>query len=53
MLKSFAAIEPYLYEYNRLNEGSITSKVTLSYLNNNDIVIEEMRQLLQSTRLEE
>lgn len=46
--QKFAAIEPYLYEYNRLNEGSITSKVTLSYLNNNDIVIEEMRQLLQA-----
>ena len=43
----FAVIKPSLYQYNRLNEGSITSKVTLNYLKNNLIVMEEMNQLLQ------
>ncbi len=42
----FGAIEECLYEYNRLNEGSITSKVTLPYLENNHVVIEKMRDLL-------
>lgn len=45
--QNFAVIKPSLYEYNRLNEGSITSKVTLNYLKNNLIVMEEMSQLLQ------
>ena len=45
--QKFAAIKASLYEYNRLNEGSITSKVMLNYLENNLIVMEEMSQLLQ------
>ena len=48
--QQFAAIKLSLYEYNRLNEGSITSKVTLNYLENNLIVMKEMGQLLQLLR---
>lgn len=43
---SFAAIDANLYEYNRLNEQSITSKVTFKYLENNLDVAMEMKKLL-------
>ena len=32
--RSFAAIKEYLYNYNRLNQGSISSNVSIGYLKN-------------------
>ncbi len=46
--KSSAAIQPALYEYNRLNERSITSKIMLDYLENSLVIMQEMEHMLKN-----
>lgn len=45
--KQFAAIQTSSYKYNRLNETSITSKITLDYLENILIVMKELEDKLK------
>lgn len=45
-IKSIGVIDEYLYHYNRLNENSISSNITLSYLENYILVIQQIDSLL-------
>lgn len=50
---SFAAINEYLYNYNRLNQGSISSKISLNYLQNYINVWKRLEKLFNSVNLNE
>jgi glycosyltransferase involved in cell wall biosynthesis len=43
--QSFAAIKDYLYNYNRLNQNSISSKVSLDYVENNIAVCKHIENI--------
>lgn len=45
--KKFSAINEYLYIYNRLNENSITAKLSSKYLDNNIFVAKEIESYLE------
>jgi len=49
----FAAIEEYLYNYNRLNQGSISSNISINYINNNIMVCEYLEDIFRSVKLDE
>ncbi|MDZ4992178.1 glycosyltransferase [Clostridium perfringens] len=49
----FAAIPNFLYQYNRLNEKSISSNVNINYMSNNIKVTKEVANLLSSIGISE
>lgn len=51
--KVFAAIQEYLYNYNRLNQGSISSNISINYINNNIVVCEYLEEIFRSVKLNE
>ncbi|MCM3650421.1 glycosyltransferase family 2 protein [Metabacillus litoralis] len=51
--KVFAAIQKYLYNYNRLNQGSISSNISINYINNNIMVCEYLEKIFCSVKLDE
>jgi len=51
--KVFAAIQEYLYNYNRLNQGSISSNISNHYINNNIMVCEYLEEIFRSVKLDE
>ncbi|MCV9884803.1 glycosyltransferase family 2 protein [Metabacillus halosaccharovorans] len=51
--KVFSAIQEYLYNYNRLNQGSISSNISKSYINNNIMVCEYLEEIFRSVKLNE
>ncbi|WP_026558788.1 glycosyltransferase family 2 protein [Bacillus sp. J37] len=51
--KVFAAVQEYLYNYNRLNQGSISSNISINYINNHIIVCEYLEEIFRSVKLDE
>ncbi|MBZ5749697.1 glycosyltransferase family 2 protein [Metabacillus rhizolycopersici] len=51
--KVFAAIKEYLYNYNRLNQGSISSNISINYINNNIMVCKYLEKIFRSVKLDE
>ncbi|HWJ78057.1 MAG TPA: glycosyltransferase family 2 protein [Niallia sp.] len=49
----FTAIQEYLYNYNRLNQGSISSNISINYINNNIMVCEYLEEIFCSVKLDE
>ncbi|WHZ55737.1 glycosyltransferase family 2 protein [Metabacillus hrfriensis] len=51
--KIFAAIKEYLYNYNRLNQESISSKISINYIENHIIVCEYIEGIFRSVNFNE
>lgn len=51
--KSFASSKEYLYNYNRLNESSISSNISMDYIQNYIIVCKHMEKILKWAKLDE
>ncbi|MBD1378857.1 glycosyltransferase family 2 protein [Metabacillus arenae] len=51
--KLFAAIKEYLYNYNRLNQGSISANISINYIKNNILVCEYLEGIFDSVKLKE
>jgi glycosyltransferase involved in cell wall biosynthesis len=51
--KSFAAIKEYLYNYNRLNQNSISSNMSISYMENYYLVCKHMEYIFNSVNMGE
>jgi glycosyltransferase involved in cell wall biosynthesis len=49
--KSFAAIKGYLYNYNRLNQNSISSNISIDYIQNNIAVCKHIEKIFSSANL--
>ena len=49
--RSFAAIKEYLYNYNRLNQSSISSNISIGYIQNYITVCKRIEKLLHSVDL--
>ncbi|MEI4828900.1 glycosyltransferase family 2 protein [Bacillus sp. FJAT-53711] len=50
---SFSAIKEYLYNYNRLNQSSISSNISINYIQNYIKVFREMENVFNSVYLNE
>jgi glycosyltransferase involved in cell wall biosynthesis len=51
--KSFVAINEYLYNYNRLNQASLSANISLNYLQNYFNVCRYLEKILSSVNLDE
>jgi glycosyltransferase involved in cell wall biosynthesis len=51
--KSFASIKEYLYNYNRLNQNSISSNISISYMENYYLVCKHMENIFYSVNMDE
>ena len=51
--KTFAAIKQYLYNYNRLNEASISSNISMEYISNHIKVCKILEEILYSLSLDQ
>lgn len=51
--KAFSTIKKYLYNYNRLNLESISSNISINYINNNIMVCEYIKKIFHSVKLDE
>lgn len=49
--KSFGCIDEYLYNYNRLNQNSISSNISVKYIENYKNVFERIRNILVSINM--
>lgn len=49
--KSFGVIDDSLYNYNRLNDSSISSKISINYLNNHIRVCKNIDNILKASNL--
>lgn len=50
---SFAAINEHLYNYNRLNQNSISSKMSMNYMKNYILVCQHMESIFNSVNMGE
>ena len=50
--RSFAAIKEYLYNYNRLNQRSISSNISIDYIQNYIIVCKYLEKIFHSVNLD-
>jgi glycosyltransferase involved in cell wall biosynthesis len=50
---SFKSVKEYLYNYNRMNENSISSKISMEYLSNYELVWEKIEDILMASILDE
>ncbi|MDD9266529.1 glycosyltransferase family 2 protein [Paenibacillus sp. GCM10023248] len=50
---SFVAIREYLYHYNRLNQNSISSNISVSYLKNYILVCKHMENIFRTVNMTE
>ncbi|MBM7604647.1 glycosyltransferase involved in cell wall biosynthesis [Metabacillus crassostreae] len=51
--KVIVAIQEYLYNYNRLNQGSISSNISINYIHNNIMVCEYLEEIFHLAKLDE
>lgn len=50
--KSFGCVDEHLYNYNRLNQNSISSNISIQYIENYKNVFERIRYILASINME-